>query len=49
MIDNPTGVLYDTGRCIFPFELIEQVAKVQEQRSVTTRPFGSVKASLRIR
>ncbi|HVO71271.1 MAG TPA: hypothetical protein VMT24_14570 [Aggregatilineaceae bacterium] len=45
MIDNPTGVLYDTGRCVFPFELIQKVADVQEKRSVTTRPFGSVRNS----
>ncbi len=43
MLDNPTGILYDTGRCVFPFELIERVATIQESRSVTTRPFGSVK------
>ena len=45
MIENPTGILYDTGRSVFPYELIEQVAKVQENRSVTNRPFGSVKSS----
>jgi DNA invertase Pin-like site-specific DNA recombinase len=43
MIDNPTDILYDTGRNVFPFELIERVATVQEARSVTSRPFGSVK------
>jgi hypothetical protein len=45
MMDNPTSILYDTGRCIFPFELIQKVAQNQEKRSVTTRPFGSVKVS----
>ena len=44
-MDNPTGILYDTGRCVFPFDLIQRVAQVQEGRSVTTRPFGSVKVS----
>lgn len=43
MLENPTGILYDTGRSVFPMELIERVAQVQEERSVTTRPFGSVK------
>lgn len=45
LIDNPVSVLYDTGRSVFPLELLEQVAKIQEARSVTTRPFGSVKVA----
>ena len=45
MIDNPLEVLHDTGRSVFPFELIQAVASVQKMRSVTQRPFGSVKAA----
>ncbi len=41
MIDNPLGVLYDTGRSVFDIELIRRVAEVQLQRSVTLRPIGS--------
>lgn len=39
MIENSTGVLYDTGRAVFSLELLRKVAQVQEKRSVTTRPF----------
>ena len=45
MIENPTSVLFDTGRAVFPLELLQRVAAVQEKRSVTTRPFGSIKAA----
>lgn len=45
LLDNPTGVLYETGRSVFPYALIEKVADVQARRSVTTRPFGSVRAA----
>lgn len=45
LLDNPTGVLYDTGGGVFSYELIEKVAQVQARRSVTTRPFGSVRAA----
>src|SRR5690606_1904435 len=45
LLDNPVSILYDTERSVFPFELIEQVAKVQESRSVTPRPSGSVEVA----
>ncbi len=41
--ESPSGVLYDTGRAVFSLELLHAVAKVQETRSVTTRPVGSVR------
>ncbi|MBK9745759.1 MAG: helix-turn-helix domain-containing protein [Chloroflexi bacterium] len=41
-IENPSGVLYDTGRAVFSLELLYAVAKTQEERSVTTRPTKSV-------
>jgi hypothetical protein len=41
-IENPTGVLYDTGRAVFDLDLLAAVARTQEARSVTTRPTGSV-------
>ncbi len=44
-IEKPADVLYDTGRSVFPVELLRSVALVQEKRSVTTRPTGSVKAA----
>ncbi|WP_119072093.1 recombinase family protein [Aggregatilinea lenta] len=45
LIDDPVGVLYDTGRAVFPLDLLRLVGEVEASRSVTTRPFGSVKAS----
>ncbi len=41
-IENPSDVLYDTGRAVFNLELLFDVAKTQEARSITTRPPGSV-------
>jgi hypothetical protein len=41
MIEDPTGVLYDTGRAVFDLELLRKAAEVQEKRSVTIRPPGS--------
>ena len=35
-IENPSSVLYDTGRAVFPLELLRDVAKAQESRSKTT-------------
>lgn len=36
------SVLYDTGRAVFDLDLLRKVAEVQEHRSMTTRPTGSV-------
>ena len=41
-IDNPTSVLYDTGRAVFDLDLLREVAATQEARSVTTRPVGTI-------
>jgi len=43
LIDNAPGVLYATGRNVFDQSLLQSVAEIQTARSVTTRPFGSVK------
>lgn len=43
MIEDPTGILYDTGRAVFDMELLHRVATVQEKRSTTKRPRGSVR------
>ncbi len=40
LIQDASGVLYDTGRAVFDLELLHQVAEMQTQRSITTRPFG---------
>lgn len=42
LIENPTAVLYDTGRAVFDLKLLHRVATVEENRSETTRPRGSV-------
>src|SRR5690606_24170456 len=36
------SILYDTGRAVFNLDLLRKVAEVQEHRSMTTRPTGSV-------
>ncbi|MBK9745787.1 MAG: recombinase family protein [Chloroflexi bacterium] len=36
------NTLFDTGRAVFELDLLRKVADVQERRSVTTRPTGSV-------
>jgi DNA invertase Pin-like site-specific DNA recombinase len=36
MIDEPVGVLYETGRAVFDLELLRKVAEIQETRSITT-------------
>lgn len=41
-IDQPVTILYSTGKEVFDIELLRAVATVQERRSVTTRPTGSV-------
>ncbi len=43
LIEHPTAVLHDTGRAVFDLELLRRVATVQEKRSETKRPRGSVK------
>lgn len=43
LIENPSGVLHDTGRGVFDVELLRRVAQVQEKRSQVKRPRGSVK------
>lgn len=42
-IEQPVSALIDTGRAVFPLELLHDVARTQEARSVTTRPTGSVR------
>lgn len=42
-IEAQDSILYDTGRAVFDLDLLRSVARVQEQRSITTRPTGSVK------
>ncbi|MBZ0282518.1 MAG: recombinase family protein [Anaerolineae bacterium] len=41
-IDDPTGVLFDTGRAVFELDLLRSVAQAQESRSVLRRPEGMV-------
>lgn len=36
-IENPTSVLYDTGRAVFPLDLLKRVAEVQQARSFTIK------------
>jgi DNA invertase Pin-like site-specific DNA recombinase len=36
LIDDPVGELVDTGRAIFPLDLLRRVAEVQKDRSKTT-------------
>lgn len=43
LIDNPTAIFNDTGRAVFSVELLRRVAVVQEKRSETKRPRGSVR------
>lgn len=40
-LENPSGVLHDTGRAVFDLELLHAVAKTQEARSIVTRPAGA--------
>jgi DNA invertase Pin-like site-specific DNA recombinase len=39
-IENPSGVLFDTGRAVFDLPLLHDVAKTQEERSFTTPRMG---------
>lgn len=41
LLDDPVGILHDTGRAVFDLELLRQVALVQQTRSVTLRPAGA--------
>lgn len=43
--DDLVGMLYDTGRQVFPLELLRRVAQVHQARSVTTRPPGGTRES----
>ncbi len=43
LADDPVGMLYDTGRQVFPLDLLRKVAEVHKARSTTTRPPGSVR------
>jgi hypothetical protein len=45
LIENPTGIFHDSGRAVFKLDLLHEVAKVQEKRSATMRPRGSVQAA----
>jgi|GEM_PF-219464 len=45
LLDDAPGVLYDTGHNVFDLATLRTVAEVQTTRSVTTRPFGSVKVA----
>ncbi len=40
LIEDPLADIYQTGREVFPYDLLYRVAQVQKERSVTTRPFG---------
>ncbi|GAB4575751.1 MAG: hypothetical protein Kow0077_28820 [Anaerolineae bacterium] len=41
LMDDPVGTLHDTGRAVFPLDLLRQVALVQQKRSATTKPHGA--------
>jgi DNA invertase Pin-like site-specific DNA recombinase len=41
LADDPVGILYDTGRQVFPIELLRKVAKVHIKRGGVRRPPGS--------
>jgi DNA invertase Pin-like site-specific DNA recombinase len=41
LVEDPLGLLYDTGRQVFPLELLRQVAEVHLARGGTRRPPGS--------
>ncbi|MEO1164433.1 MAG: recombinase family protein [Chloroflexota bacterium] len=42
-IENPTDILHDTGKAVFPLELLHQVATVQEKRSHFRQPRGGMR------
>ncbi len=41
-LENPTSILFDTGRAVFDLDLLRGVAETQESRSVLLRPEGMV-------
>jgi DNA invertase Pin-like site-specific DNA recombinase len=43
LLDDPVGMLYDTGHSVFSLDLLRKVAEIHASRSVTTRPTGLVK------
>jgi len=44
-IENPTSVLYDTGRAVFELDLLRAVAETQAKRSVITHASGAVRVA----
>ncbi len=43
LVDDPVGLLYDTGRQVFPLELLRKVAEIHQKRGGIRRPPGSQK------
>jgi DNA invertase Pin-like site-specific DNA recombinase len=41
MVDDPLGMLYDTGRQVFPLDLLRKVAETHVARGGVRRPSGS--------
>jgi hypothetical protein len=41
LVDDPVGMLYDTGRQVFPLDLLRKVAEVHIARGGVRRPPGS--------
>lgn len=44
-LENPTSILYDTGRAVFDLDLLRAVAQTQEARSVIRRPSGMIRVA----
>jgi hypothetical protein len=43
LVDDPLGLIYDTGRQVFPLDLLRKVAQVHQKRGGVRRPPGSQK------
>jgi hypothetical protein len=43
LVDDPVGLIYDTGRQVFSLELLRKVAQVHQKRGGVRRPPGSQK------
>ena len=43
LVDDPLSMLYDTGRQVFPLDLLRKVAQVHQKRGGVRRPPGSQK------
>ncbi len=41
LVEDPLGLLHDTGRAVFPLELLRGVAQVHQQRGSIRRPPGA--------